>query len=252
MSLSTPSKFAKPFADSGAKNAIPTPSQISITPGAASLTDGFPPLTRTPIAAGGIPPFGEDMNGILYEITDAVQWEQAGGAYPYDSAFATAVGGYPLGAVVAATDGAGYWITTTANNTTDPESGGAGWRPLKHAGPTAITMTGSNVTATALQAAKDIIVISGALVADVNLILPTYVKTWTVLNNTTGAHSITVKTASGTGVVVTQGQATAILGDGTNRLAQNLQGSASVSSFTGCAVRRTVPDTSRATQSLNY
>ena len=35
--------------DSGKTYPIPVPSQIAITPGAASFTDGFPPLTRTPL-----------------------------------------------------------------------------------------------------------------------------------------------------------------------------------------------------------
>ena len=71
MSISTPTKITVPFANTGSKNTIPVPSQISVTPGAASYTDGFPPLTMTPKASGGVPPFGQDMNGILYAITTA-------------------------------------------------------------------------------------------------------------------------------------------------------------------------------------
>ena len=72
-----PSKFPIPFANgagSGYIRQIPVTSQISITPGAASLTDGFPPLTFIPEGSGGIPPFGQDMNGILKEITAWIQW----------------------------------------------------------------------------------------------------------------------------------------------------------------------------------
>ena len=54
-------------------------SQVGVNPGFASLNDGFPPLTMTPIAAGGVPPFGQDMNGILNQITEVLQWQQAGG-----------------------------------------------------------------------------------------------------------------------------------------------------------------------------
>jgi hypothetical protein len=56
---------------------IPVDSQIGINAGFASLNDGFPPLTMTPIAAGGVPPFGQDMNGILNQITEIQQWQQA-------------------------------------------------------------------------------------------------------------------------------------------------------------------------------
>lgn len=215
MPLSAPTKIETPFATSGSKNTIPVPSQIGVTPGAASYTDGFPPLTMTPLASGGVPPFGQDFNGVLYEITKAMQWQQAmAGAYAYDSAFATAVGGYPLGAAVLRSDGLGLWINQTANNSTDPEAGGAGWMPLIQPGATSVTMTGSNVTLTSLQAGKDIIIISGTITGNLNLIFPTYVKTWTVVNNTSGAYTITAKTASGTGVAVSG--VSAIMGDGTN------------------------------------
>ena len=56
MGVATPPQLTQAFAFSGTKNLIPVPSQIGITPGAASFTDGFPPLTATPIGSGGIPP----------------------------------------------------------------------------------------------------------------------------------------------------------------------------------------------------
>lgn len=215
----TPGKLVLPFANAGAKNTIPTASQIGITAGAASLTDGFPPLTRTPIAAGGVPPSGLDMNGILYEMSAIIRWANAGGGYAYDAAFATDpnVGGYPKGARVLRSDGLGYWFNTTDNNITDPEGVGAvaaGWVPDFTNGVAAVTMTGSNVTLTALQYGKPIIVISGLLTANLNLIFPSIAGEWSVINNTTGAYSVTCKTAAGTGVVVNSAQA--IVGNGTN------------------------------------
>ena len=215
----TPGKLVLPFANNGAKNTIPTASQIGITAGAASLTDGFPPLTRTPIAAGGVPPSGLDMNGILYELSAILRWANAGGGYAYDAAFATDsnVGGYPKGARVLRSDGLGYWFNTTDNNTTDPEGVGAiaaGWVPDFTTGAAAVTMTGSNVTLTALQYGKPIIVISGLLTANLNLIFPSIAGEWIVINSTTGPYTITCKTAAGTGVVVNSAQA--IVGDGTN------------------------------------
>ena len=41
---SIPAKFPVPFAATGAKNTIPSTSQIGILAGAASLVDGFPPV----------------------------------------------------------------------------------------------------------------------------------------------------------------------------------------------------------------
>ena len=214
-----PGKLTLPFADAGAKNTIPVASQIGITAGAASLTDGFPPLTRTPIASGGVPPSGADMNGILYEMSAVIRWANAGGGYTYDGTFAadSDVGGYPKGARVMRSDGLGYWLNTADNNVTDPEGAGAvaaGWVPDFTNGVAAVTMTGSNVTLTALEYGKPIIIISGLLTANLNLIFPDIAGQWIVINNTTGAFTITCKTAAGTGVEVAGVRA--IVGDGTN------------------------------------
>jgi len=214
-----PGKLVLPFAASGAKNDIPVDSQIGITAGAASLVDGFPPLTRTPLAAGGTPPSGLDMNGVLYELSAILRWANAGGGYAYDAAFATDsnVGGYPKGARIMRSDGLGYWFNTADNNVTDPEGAGAvaaGWVPDFTTGAAAVTMTSANVTLTAAQYGKPIIVITGLLTANLNLIFPNIVGEWIVINSTTGPYTITCKTAAGTGLVVNSVQALA--GDATN------------------------------------
>lgn len=128
---SIPAKFGIPWgANAGAAyiRSIPTTSQIGITNCAASLPDGFPPLAFTPPAAGGCPPFGQDFNGILKQITQWSQWQAAGGPALWDSTFATAVGGYPSGALLTSSTVPGrlYW-SNTDNNATDPNSGGANW-----------------------------------------------------------------------------------------------------------------------------
>lgn len=223
-----PGKLVLPFANSGAKNAIPVASQIGIVAGAASLTDGFPPLTRTPLAAGGVPPSGLDMNGIIYELSAILRWANAGAGYVYDGTFATDsnVGGYPKGARVLRSDGVGYWFNTTDNNTTDPEGAGAaaaGWVPDFTTGITAVTMTNANVTLTALQYGKPIIVISGLLTANLNLIFPNIVGEWTIINNCTGSFTVTCKTAAGSGVTVRQTYAKIVVGNGTDIVGGNTE-----------------------------
>ena len=126
-----PTKSAVPFADSGTKNTIPVASQIGVKPGLASFTDGFPPVTMTPLAAGGIPPSGADFNGILNFLSTAVRWSQAGGQYPFDAAFASAVGGYPKGAILPAGSGDGFWINLIDGNSANPDAGGLNWSPLQ-------------------------------------------------------------------------------------------------------------------------
>jgi hypothetical protein len=130
---SVPLKFSIPWGASagvGYIRPIPTPSQITITPGAASLTDGFPPLNFDPVAAGGVPPFGQDMNGILNWVSQWDQWISAGGPVIYDAAFQTQIGGYPMNALVwsaSASSNAPMWRSMVDNNTTNPDTGGAGW-----------------------------------------------------------------------------------------------------------------------------
>ncbi len=123
-----PNKIQLAFANSGTKNTIPVNSQIGVVAGAASFTDGFPPLTFTPLNAGGVPPAGADFNGVLNAITAIQRWQNAGGCFRYDAAFSAAIGGYPKGALlVSSTDGF-YWRSIVDNNTTDPDGGSsAGW-----------------------------------------------------------------------------------------------------------------------------
>ena len=215
----TPALIPLAFAATGAKNTIPEVSQIGITDGAASLPDGFPPLTGTPIASGGVPPFRADMNGILFALSAWSRWQSAGGGVAYSSSFASDsnVGGYPKGARVLRSDGTGYWLNQTENNTTNPDTGGAGWVPDVKYGITAITgLTNANVTLAASQYAKNIITLAGTLTANVQIIFPAIVGEWVVVNNTTGAFTVTCKTASGSGIAITQGTTSIIWGDATN------------------------------------
>ncbi len=144
--------------DSSKTNPIPVPSQIGITPGAASYTDGFPPLCATPVSSGGIPPTKADMNGILYGMSAVDVWMCAGGGFPYSSAFSTAIGGYPKGARVLMASGAGYWVSTVDNNVTDPDTGGAGWASADENAITALT---GDVTATGPGSAAATLAASG-------------------------------------------------------------------------------------------
>lgn len=217
-----PGKLPLPFASAGAKNSIPVASQISTSPGAASLTDGFPPLTRTPIAAGGVPPSGLDMNGALYEMSALLRWFNAGGGFIYDATFATDgnVNGYPKGARILRSDGLGYWLNTVDGNTVDPESTSAnqaavaGWVPDLTNGIAAVTMTNANVTLTPAQYGKPVIVISGALTANISLIFPGIAGQWTVVNKCTGNFTVNLKTATGAFVQLQTGRSASIYSDG--------------------------------------
>ena len=212
----SPNKVPLPFANSGLKVAIPATSQIGIVDGAASYPDGFPPLTMTPPGSGGVPPNGQEMNGILFALSGGLRWLQGGNFSKFDSAFSTAVGGYPIGAVLRMANNAGWWRSLAEDNGTDPDAGGANWEPHFASGSEAVTLTGSNVTLTAVQAARPMLFLSGVLTANVNLYVPTTVQTWLIFNNTLpGAYGVTVRPVSGTGVLLDQGSSI-VFGDGIN------------------------------------
>lgn len=125
-----PAKFPVAWGASASPSyirSIPLGSQIGIVNGAASLTDGFPPLNFLPVGSGGVPPFGQDMNGILQQITQWSQWQNAGGLVPYDPAFSAAIGGYPKSALLAGAATGVVWLSTADDNTSDPDTGGANW-----------------------------------------------------------------------------------------------------------------------------
>lgn len=78
-----PTKIPRAFAASGDKNTIPD-STGSI--GLASWTEGFPAITSTPFAQGGVAPKRADFNGIFNALSAATVWQQQGGIYTYDNA----------------------------------------------------------------------------------------------------------------------------------------------------------------------
>lgn len=132
-SSNIPARFLLPWAANAGPSyirTIPTGSQIGITDGAASLNDGFPPLTFTAVAAGGIPPFGADANGFLNWISLWLQWQQAGCPVTYNADFVSAIGGYPKGAILISSSYKTSWMSTAENNTSNPDSGGANWARL--------------------------------------------------------------------------------------------------------------------------
>ncbi len=221
LSSSAPTKTTVPFGNSGSKNIIPVASQIGIVDGAASYTDGFPPLTYTDPTAGGIAPAAQDFNGILFAITQQLQWNEAGGLPKFDSTFATAVGGYPAGSVLQSADSFGFWISTADNNTANPDTGGAGWVPSFFYGNATQAAGGVAITLTNVQASKPMITVSGTLTANVAITFPPWIKQWVLINNTSGAFVLTAKTATGSAITLLPGS-NLIYGDGSNILSNGV------------------------------
>ncbi|ECG8627939.1 tail fiber protein [Salmonella enterica subsp. diarizonae] len=124
-----PRQLAVPFASAGGKNNIPDKAtQQTKESGNAAYDSGFPPVTMTPISAGGIPPHGKDFNGLMHDITAAIRYVQAGGLYTYNAGFAGAIGGYAKDAILAGVSTTAVWLNTIDDNLTDPEGAdSAGW-----------------------------------------------------------------------------------------------------------------------------
>lgn len=132
IAASVPVKFQAVWANAAGGSYVRSIPVTTVSPGAASLNLGFPPITSTPIGSGGIPPNIADENGVLQLLSAASQWAQAGMIYQWDSAFSTAVGGYPKGAVVPNLNAPGqFWWNPTDSNTNNPNDLTSGdWTPL--------------------------------------------------------------------------------------------------------------------------
>jgi hypothetical protein len=205
MPATTPPLVPQPFAQGGSKNSIPnTTADIQ----RASFALGFPPATMQPIDAGGVPMLGPDMNGILFDICAWLFALQGGQIQPYRADVSGAIAGYALGALVLMADGAGYWLSTTSGNVTDPDAGGAGWQPLYAYGAGDISgLVGGSRTLSAVEASRYFLVMTGVLLANQQIIVPNAYRNYLIVNATTGAFTLTVQTVAGTGVIVPQGGA---------------------------------------------
>lgn len=123
-----PAKQGKPFGINGPREPL-----LPTTPAGdntASYDQGFPPITMTLKSAGGLPPKGQDMNQILYELSSLARWASAGALNTFDSSFSTAIGGYPSYALILSDDGNTIYVNTVNGNTTNPNTGGSGWKTL--------------------------------------------------------------------------------------------------------------------------
>lgn len=132
-STDQPLKFPLAFGVSAAPaliTVVPVSSQIGITAGAASITDGFVPKNFQSRVTGGVPPRGKDFNGLLNQITQGLRSQQAGQMPQFDSGHATTIGGYPKGATLQASDRTKIYISTAENNLTNPDSDLTSWLTL--------------------------------------------------------------------------------------------------------------------------
>lgn len=218
-----PAAFAN-AADPATINTIPpTPT----TPGRANLQEGFPSITMQPVVASGIPPLGQDFNGILNLATLHTVFLQGGNLYQFSQDFIDAGGSYTLGNILLSADGTTLWMCNGLGIVDNPDSATGGrWTAIFNVQNTAgaypvITITSGTLALTALQGAQNFIILNGSLAGNARINVPRHqFRQWLVINLCTlNGFSITVGTLVGTGVIVPAGgyaQPTGIYSDGTN------------------------------------
>lgn len=124
----SPKKQPVPFAVNGQReNLLPSTPAGDNT---ASYSDGFPPVTMILKAAGGLPPKGQDMNQVLFELSALGRWTSSGAINTFDQSFSTSIGGYPKGAMLIGDDAETPFLSTIDANNNNPNSSQTGWLSL--------------------------------------------------------------------------------------------------------------------------
>ncbi len=208
---SAPVQILIPWADSASATFVTSPmpeaSQLPGNPGRASYTDGFPPQTFEEADTGGTGPDGRDANGVLKDVTSNIVNYTAGLYAAFSSTAAAKWGGYPAGSVVSMANGRGQWINSSgAANSNNPDTAAAstsGWSPLTVSGTQSVALTGGTTTLSAVQAACNLLKLTGTIGS--SIVFPPWSRVWTVLNQTTGSITITaISTGSGS-ITIPQG-----------------------------------------------
>ena len=92
-----PTPLIAPIANDGLKNTIPDNATGS---NYASIAEGFPEMTMKAPKDGGLPPWGQDFNGMFYLMSSQTCFLQNGGLITFDQDVSNKIGGYPQGAIL--------------------------------------------------------------------------------------------------------------------------------------------------------
>lgn len=114
--MKNPKLISKPFAQNGQKNVIPEKYETSMESNQATWDQGFGQITMLPVSAGGLPPKGQDFNGILNQMCETIVHISKGGAFKFSADYATAINGYPKGAILQSEDEKKYYQSIIDNN----------------------------------------------------------------------------------------------------------------------------------------
>lgn len=117
-----PDLILTPFGDNADPSTIRTiPETVSPSDPKqnASWSKGFPIATMTAISAGGVPPEGKDLNGVLNAISEHTVFTEGGGQYKWSDEYVAAKGGYAKGAVIQSDAGDFSYVSTIDGNSTN-------------------------------------------------------------------------------------------------------------------------------------
>lgn len=117
--MKNPKLIVKPFAKNGQKNVIPENYETSMESNQATWDQGFGQITMLPVAAGGLPPKGQDFNGIFNQISENIVYLSQGGRFKFSAEYAEAIGGYPKGSILQSDDEKKEYLSLIDNNKVD-------------------------------------------------------------------------------------------------------------------------------------
>lgn len=178
--------------------------ETSVTTGVGDYTLAGAVVGFQPVSVIGANNYG------MFHITDDTNWEVILGTY------VTGPSRLQRTAVLA------------SSNAGAAVNWGAGTRKIRCGLPAGFSLPvrksksvagGANVTLTAVEQRCSILELTGVLTGSINVIVDETVWGWTILNNTSGAFTLTVKTSGGTGITVPQGKRAQLHCDGTNVVA---------------------------------
>ena len=175
-------------------------------------------LTGWPLSS--IPPSRQRFNWILNFLSNGVRYLTRRGISDWAADETYEIGDYCRGP-----DNLSYRALTQNTNKT-PAANAGDWVRWGFTKDEILAFTdgiltknvagGATVNLTADEGRNGIIVLTGLLTANISVTVPATAKRLVVVNNTTGAFTITFKTPLGTGVIVEQGSSSIVHCDATN------------------------------------
>lgn len=185
-----------------------------VQPSNAEIQTGWPNST--------VPPSRQRFNWVLNWLAQGLRYFMQRGVAEWD-----ATEDYPLYGLTQFSGLTYRSISGTSNTAQQPDVSPEFWERWGYSNTqiqprvdllVAVAVTTANVTLTAAQAEAGILNITGILTGNRSVIIPNASRRFILINNTTGAFTLGIKTASGSAELISQGSANAVICDGANNV----------------------------------